>query len=162
MFKRLFCLVVIFILPAIVFALEEQITVTTYYPSPYGSYAELRSKKMVIGATYIKESTLPTSSVADSNLIVEGNVGIGITAPVAKLEVNGAAIIQGNAVINNGANIMNGLQTDQLRVMSTVQFPFPPPGPVGSSILCVKNGGFIGTCNPTINGGTNTFTCICN
>ena len=30
---------------------EESITITTYYPSPYGSYNELKTNKMAVGNT---------------------------------------------------------------------------------------------------------------
>ena len=50
---------------------EETFTITTYYPSPYGSYNELTTT----GNTY-----LATTS---------GSVGIGTTAPDGKLEVSG-------------------------------------------------------------------------
>lgn len=51
---------------------SEDITITTYYPSPYGSYQELRT----YGNTYL--ATDPG-----------GQVGIGTTTPAAKLDVNG-------------------------------------------------------------------------
>jgi len=64
---------------------EENLTITTYYPSPYGSYREL---------TTTGNTTLATSS---------GNVGIGTTSPTAKLEVNGtirlpAATTEGRSI----------------------------------------------------------------
>ncbi len=64
---------------------EESMTITTYYPSPYGSYRELTSYRMKIGTTYSGSGT----SVSDNNLIVEGNVGIGMTNPTVKLDVDG-------------------------------------------------------------------------
>ncbi|MDD5725518.1 MAG: hypothetical protein PHX28_05180, partial [Candidatus Omnitrophica bacterium] len=36
-----------------VMLLAEEITITSYYPSPYGVYNELRAKKMAIGDDYI-------------------------------------------------------------------------------------------------------------
>ncbi len=80
---------------SIVFA--EDITITTYYPSPYGSYRELRSQRMAIGDNYINGVNY-TWEAADgdggevdylSDLVVEGNVGIGTANPTAKLHVNG-------------------------------------------------------------------------
>lgn len=40
----------IFSISSMLFA--EDITITTYYPSPYGSYVELKAKKMAIGTTF--------------------------------------------------------------------------------------------------------------
>ncbi len=64
---------------------EENLTITTYYPSPYGSYRELTAHRMKIGANYSDSGT----NVPDNNLIVEGNVGIGTTTPQTQLDVAG-------------------------------------------------------------------------
>jgi len=74
------------------FAQEESITMTTYYPSPYGSYREMRAKRMAIGDDYIQGETyswdsLPPSINADADLVVQGNVGIGTTNPSGLLQV---------------------------------------------------------------------------
>ncbi len=61
------------------FAQTETITITTYYPSPFGIYNELRAKKMAIGASYYNPAGTSINDPAD--LIVEGNVGIGTTSP---------------------------------------------------------------------------------
>ena len=75
---------IIFIFAGLGYA-EDQLTITTYYPSPYGNYRELSAQRMKIGTTYSDSGT----TVADNDLIVEGNVGIGTKAPTVKLEVNG-------------------------------------------------------------------------
>ena len=70
--------------------LAEEITITSYYPSPYGIYNELRAKKMAIGDDYIDsgdytwESADGDGGEVDHNadLVVEGNVGIGTTNPL--------------------------------------------------------------------------------
>jgi len=55
------------------FCEEETFTITTYYPSPYGSYNEL-------------------TSYSNTNLAISGgNVGIGTTAPSSQLTVYGNA-----------------------------------------------------------------------
>jgi len=69
-------LLIFLLLPLTVFsqpqsATEETITITTYYPAPYGSYAELSTT----GNTYLATEG--------------GRVGIGTMTPDAKLEVNG-------------------------------------------------------------------------
>ena len=55
------------------FAADESITITTYYPSPYGDYKSL-------------------STTSDTYLATAGgNVGIGATAPDSKLNIEDAA-----------------------------------------------------------------------
>ncbi|MDP1854164.1 MAG: hypothetical protein Q8L26_08210 [Candidatus Omnitrophota bacterium] len=83
---------------AIAFAqTTEDITITTYYPSPFGVYGELRSDREAIGATYSNDTnvcwgsaaTCPFGSVViptvagspDVDLVVEGSVGIGTANP---------------------------------------------------------------------------------
>ncbi|MDP2927288.1 MAG: hypothetical protein Q8N80_00570 [Candidatus Omnitrophota bacterium] len=85
-------------LPVLVFA-EESITITTYYPSPYGVYRELRSQRMAIGDNYITGGTYdweaydgdPAGEIDYlADLVVEGNVGIGTTSPVSITHLYGA------------------------------------------------------------------------
>jgi hypothetical protein len=72
-------LIIFVLLPFFAFA-DETLTITTYYPSPYGSYNQL--------------TTASTTYLAYSS----GNVGIGTTSPSAKLQV-----------LLNGGNGANGL-----------------------------------------------------
>jgi hypothetical protein len=81
-----------FILPVYAQTTKETITLTTYYPAPYGVYKELRVQRMAIGDNYINSNYAwdplavhPIDSNAD--LIVEGNVGIGTTTPNYKLDL---------------------------------------------------------------------------
>lgn len=62
---------------------QETITITTYYPSPSGSYSELTAFRMKIGQTYSANAV----AVGNNNLIVEGRIGIGTTAPGQMLEL---------------------------------------------------------------------------
>jgi hypothetical protein len=75
---------------------EEHITITTYYPSPFGSYRELRAQRMAIGDTYFDGAQFgwpgqvpPSPNQIDQNadLVVEGNVGIGTVNPDAQLHI---------------------------------------------------------------------------
>jgi hypothetical protein len=106
MHKRIFYLTVSFFfllcLPVLVLA-DESFTITTYYPSPYGSYNEL---------TTYSNTYLATTS---------GNVGIGTTGPGAKLEVSGGDVrvsTQGNvfelyngAIFNSRIGVASGANT---------------------------------------------------
>jgi hypothetical protein len=85
---------------------QESITITTYYPAPYGVYKELRAQHMAIGGDYYDPSQYcwPPNTCAnqivdpDNNdtvdLVVQGRVGIGNTQPDAALDVK----VSGNVV----------------------------------------------------------------
>jgi len=80
--KKIIIVISIFILFFIcseVCAQDEEITLSTYYPAPYGEYCTLS-----VGDNYTAPD--PTK---DTDLVVEGNVGIGTISPGAKLHVWG-------------------------------------------------------------------------
>lgn len=87
---RFFTAFIFFLLCIGVCGIAEEITLTTYYPAPYGAYDELSANRLevedgaVIGATYIGTAIAPANG-----LVVEGNVGIGTVTPTEKLDVNG-------------------------------------------------------------------------
>jgi len=86
---------------------QESMTITTYYPSPYGSYNELTTT----GNTY-----LATTS---------GNVGIGTTTPGQKLEVNGRIRMDlwsadGNIVVYKNASGDIGVQSSDVRMKKNI------------------------------------------
>ena len=115
---RLFFLMAFVFLPVFVFAqpvqYEESITITTYYPSPYGSYNELRLYPHSDPVTTCNINTKGTMyydsednqiyfcngnawirsgywAASGNNIynINPDNVGIGTTAPTQKLDVTG-------------------------------------------------------------------------
>ena len=104
MYKQIFFILIlftlIFTLPGI--AQKKSITITTYYPAPYGIYREIRSQKMAIGDNYSDPSqhcwlggSCPLPDIdEDADLVVEGNVGIGETEPEYKLDIAGALRLQ--------------------------------------------------------------------
>ena len=100
-FKKFYSLSVtlflfLLIFPGIILA-EETITITTYYPSPYGVYREMRAKRIAIGDTYYDAAEIPWEEINGdgglidylADLVVEGNVGIGTTNPETRLEITG-------------------------------------------------------------------------
>lgn len=68
----------------------EDISITTYYPSPVGVYNDLSTNRMKIGRNYFAQA------VADDNLIIEGSVGIGTINPQAQLDMDNGGIRLGN------------------------------------------------------------------
>ncbi len=96
-FILFFILVSLLLLPGYN-AFAEDITITTYYPSPLGVYKELRAERMAIGDSYYdasKHGWKPKQDWAGKNinLAVEGNVMIGnpdatISIPSRGLGIN--------------------------------------------------------------------------
>jgi hypothetical protein len=70
---------------------QETITITTYYPAPFGVYQELRANRMAIGDNYSQNTFCwPPAACANqidanADLVVEGNVGIGTTTPFSEV-----------------------------------------------------------------------------
>ncbi|MDI6758423.1 MAG: hypothetical protein QMD94_01935 [Candidatus Omnitrophota bacterium] len=79
------------------FAQEESITITTYYPSPYGSYRQLQADQIAIGSGY------RNPNYANGSLYVEGNVGIGTMNPNPAKGISGYLDVRD--VFLRGANI---------------------------------------------------------
>ena len=92
--KKITTLLSVFILSffTLSFSADESVTITTYYPSPFGSYKELRSTKIAVGDSYVTpdfcwEGGCANPINADADLVVEGNVGIGTTNPRGILDL---------------------------------------------------------------------------
>ena len=106
--KLFFSILVLIFSPVFIFAVSfaadnDSIAITTYYPSPYGSYNELTTS----GNTY-----LATSSGS--------KVGIGTTTPQAPLQVglthssgyatNGGKILISDEPLTNGPEAVSGIE----------------------------------------------------
>jgi len=80
--KIKFIVISIFGLFSLCFAAEESITITTYYPSPHGSYSSLQTDKFGVGDNngdgLFTSADVPTTT---GNVWIKGNVGIGTTSP---------------------------------------------------------------------------------
>ena len=129
-----------------VIAFAESIEISTYYPSPYGVYVELRSMRSAIGDTYHDPQLFTwdsggtldpaTEFEANADLIVESNVGIGTTVPLGMLVIDGGNVGIGSnepsgILVVNGGNVAIGTTEE----------------PMGSLVVDGANVG-IGTISP--------------
>ncbi|MDD5681342.1 MAG: hypothetical protein PHI59_08910 [Candidatus Omnitrophica bacterium] len=139
---------------SLVFA-EETITITTYYPSPYGVYREMRAKRIAIGDTYYDAADMPWEEAdADggdidylADLVVEGNVGIGTTVPSYKLHVYGASDAAGNisALVQN--TNANGLAFWRSRTSDGIGLNVGAGGPSYVAATILTDNGFVSAQN---------------
>ena len=98
----------------VTYVLAEDLTLTTYYPSPRGVYSELRT----VGKTTLAEQG--------------GNVGIGTRTPTGKLHVAGP----GDVLFLTGGNV--GIGTDAPREALEVSggLRLNPTGNKGTQPAC--------------------------
>lgn len=72
---------------------QEKLTITTYYPSPYGVYNQMVTKTLGVGDTdgdgNIDANDAPDPTTQAGDVWVKGDLGIGTTNPTATLHVNG-------------------------------------------------------------------------
>ena len=123
-------MVALLLLGAMAYALAEEITLTTYYPSPRGVYNELRTAGNVqiglLDAPAIADPVprlhlvqgeaapalriddeAPVGSLLDATpflIDASGNVGLGTASPQKKLDVAGDASVSGNLTVS-GQNV---------------------------------------------------------
>ena len=86
--SALLILIVIMLTASVSYGAREEIVLRTIVPDQH----ILRVQKGIVSETNYKPSIFPNTSIPAKSLIIEGNVGIGTTAPNAKLEVAGDII----------------------------------------------------------------------
>ncbi|MBM3255063.1 MAG: hypothetical protein FJZ08_02045 [Candidatus Omnitrophica bacterium] len=79
---------------------EEKLTITTFYPSPYGVYNDLRSNVIGVGSSY------RATSLTDGQMVVVGNMAIGTTTLTYALNVGGDINVTGD-IRKSGAAYTN-------------------------------------------------------
>ncbi|MCK9604173.1 MAG: hypothetical protein M0R66_07440 [Candidatus Omnitrophica bacterium] len=142
---------------------SEQLTITTYYPSPYGSYRELTAYQMKIGSTYSAAAT----SFVNNALLVEGRIGAGVATPQNNLDVEGGAVV-GAGYSGTSTAPTNGLLVEGnvgIGVASVTNAQLEVQGRIksntGSSAgraTCWTANNTLGFCSDTPTGGA----CTCN
>jgi len=89
------CLIAFFLFFFPSFIPAEEITITTYYPSPYGSYNYLQADKLGVGDNNGDNSwtsaDVPTTA---GDVWIKGKVGIGTINPASKLQIGTNTILQ--------------------------------------------------------------------
>ncbi len=84
-------LVVGVLLATTLYVVAEEISLTTYHPSPKGAYQTLSSTSTSHFATYEGGVGIGIADPGTANLaVMGGNVGIGTTDPKVKLHIQGA------------------------------------------------------------------------
>jgi len=96
--KKLLILSVLFLFPVILFA--EDLTITTYYPSPAGVYNELQTNKLSVGDTD-GSGSLNSSDLPPANGQIYAARGV-IFKPQSSLPSSG--VTKGELVYNNSDN----------------------------------------------------------
>ncbi|MGA2775832.1 MAG: hypothetical protein ABSE81_07230 [Candidatus Omnitrophota bacterium] len=162
---------------------DETLTITTYYPSPYGSYHELRSQRMAIGIDYIQGATYcwpggtcTTTIPNTASLVVEGNVGIGTPTPVNTLDVesnlavgadysgklaapSNGAIIEGNVGIGTSSPAAGRALDVNGTINATGYQADGTPGKSTTFTVVKTATGTLTTCTITVTNGIVTTTC---
>jgi len=152
-----------------VFLFAEEITITSYYPSPYGVYNELRAKKMAIGDNYIDSGNYTWESADgdggevdyNADLVVEGNLGIGTSNPNFKTDIQQDVTMSGDINPGSAQLSVGGVSTPGKRMLlgydvNSNGYGYIKAGNYGvswTSLALQPNGGNvgIGTTSPNVN-----------
>jgi hypothetical protein len=127
---------------------EEKITITTYYPSPYGSYNQLQTDKLGIGDNNsdgsFTSSDVPTTT---GDVWIKGNVGIGTTlttvSPLKKLILKGLGTSTGiglQVLDSSNTVLFTTLDNGSLVVGTTTASPVTDKLYIDNSIVLHSGG----------------------
>ena len=99
--KNLFFLLVFLFLFSV---FSQELTITTYYPSPVGIYKELKSNKLGVGP-----NTDP-ATLTDGELEVEGKLTVGGNSLIdGNLSVEGNSIVKRNLIVRKSLAVSENL-----------------------------------------------------
>ncbi len=106
--KFLICVFCSLICVSCVYA-QETLTITTYYPSPYGVYNQLQTNSLGVGDNDndggLDSGDVPTTA---GDVWIKGNVGIGTTGPNAKLSLTTTGTELGGTAASVAVRTMAG------------------------------------------------------
>jgi len=130
MLKKIFFLILGFYLLWLSFSIsfsqqpqEERITITTYYPSPYGSYNQLQTNSLGVGDNnnngQFDSGDVPTTP---GDVWIRGKVGIRTTNPQAALDVNGTIVARNDIFAQSGIWLGGERRTTWPATMMTVAY----------------------------------------
>ena len=103
-----------------VYSIAEEITLTTYYPAPFGNYNELQAEKLAVGSS----TTMP--SVDGDLATLRIAVGSGATMPttdgdlVSNGTINATAYSVGNPATSGATGTITYLKPDMTTGTITV------------------------------------------
>jgi len=135
----------------------EDITITTYYPSPFGNYRELRAARIAVGDTYIDGAAFTWENVNgdggevdfQADLVVEGNVGMGMANPQGPLQVQLPAWTNRDTdsqhvILSNAADLNAGLRFGFNRASMIGSVNVLNPGVAWGNLILQDDGGNVG------------------
>jgi hypothetical protein len=93
------------------FAQAEQITITTYYPSPYGVYNKLMMSTLGVGDIdndgAPDDDDAPDPATNDGDVWIGGNLSVGKINPTKRLDVDGSIGVSGGIFKDANASELN-------------------------------------------------------